>query len=205
MIEPTIGRVVWYHPSGAKGDPAPVFPDQPYVALVAGILSGGAKVNLAIFDHFGHQFAREGVYLRQDKEKVERGDAEWMPYQKGQAAKADAPLSSSFVEGLLNSVHERIGRLENHVSDIHGTVRAMSTPAEPPPPRAEDALVEAHKPDDGDPADPWLIGDNPPPFSGEIEPQPEGEQRQDGLISRPPENIKGIAVGEPIHGGPSAT
>ena len=87
MIDPTIGRVVWYHPKPHQGDPPPLFPELPYVALIAGIQPTGL-LNLAIWNHAGFGFQHQGVILRQDDEPVEQGDAEWMPYQKGIAAKS---------------------------------------------------------------------------------------------------------------------
>lgn len=121
MIEPTIGRVVWYHPKPHSGDPPPLFPEQPYVAFVAGILPNGL-LNLAIWSHAGFSFQRQGVVLRQDGDPVEQGDACWMPFQKGQAAKYAAgqePVSKAEhldahadTQQAAMSLLERIKRLE---------------------------------------------------------------------------------------------
>jgi hypothetical protein len=90
MIEPTIGRVVWYHPPSdsaiAGFKPAPVC-----AALVAAVGEGG-HVNLAAFDAEGKHHSRRNVPLIQDEQSPpDTGDwCEWMPYQKGQAAKTEA-------------------------------------------------------------------------------------------------------------------
>jgi hypothetical protein len=83
MITPTIGRVVWYHPAEPH--------DQPHPALVCHVWSDTC-VNLAIFDANGNQYSMTSVLLVQDDNPVPSGGnyAEWMPYQKQQAAKEAA-------------------------------------------------------------------------------------------------------------------
>lgn len=101
MISPSVGRVVWFwmmkeqrdyfagicHPLGkiAAGD------DQPMAALVT-YVHGDRCVNLAVFDHNGAQFAITSVILLQDDDAADDWAywAEWMPFQKGQASKAEA-------------------------------------------------------------------------------------------------------------------
>ena len=126
MIDPTIGRVVWYHPKPHQGDPPPLFPELPYVALIAGIQPTGL-LNLAIWDHAGFGFQHQGVILRQDDGPVEQGDAEWMPFQKGQAAKyaadkkpvsraehldahADTQQAAILILDRLKRLEERVGK-----------------------------------------------------------------------------------------------
>lgn len=91
MISPTIGRVVWYWPNIASGDAEGN--DQPLAALIAHVLSDTC-VNLAIFDKNGVSVEKPptSVLLVQDGNPRPTGGGfcEWMPYQKGQAAKADA-------------------------------------------------------------------------------------------------------------------
>jgi hypothetical protein len=89
MIKPTIGRVVWFHP-GAN-DPHKFGPqDQPRAALVSYVWSD-RLVNLTVSSPNGETYGATSVVL------VQEGDAtpkdyycEWMPFQKGQAAKYDA-------------------------------------------------------------------------------------------------------------------
>ena len=145
MIEPTIGRVVWYHPKPGSGDPLPIFPNQPYVALVAGILST-SHINLAAFDHSGAPFVRDTVRLRQDDDIVEQGDAEWMPFQRAEAARRNKPAFDA--EGSITdlradldqiglSLLERIARLESLVRV--GATELKSSEADEAPKQAPPA------------------------------------------------------------------
>lgn len=82
MIKPTVGRKVWYWPSGLNRQPH----DQPCDATVVYVHSE-RMVNLACFDSQGTPFARTSVPLLQDGDTATDvgAYAEWMPYQKGQA------------------------------------------------------------------------------------------------------------------------
>lgn len=83
MITPTIGRVVWYW----TGDTSQL---QPQAALVTYVYSD-LHVNLAVFNENGMHSAQPSVYLWQgDGDRPTDRFAEWMPYQKGQAAKTEA-------------------------------------------------------------------------------------------------------------------
>lgn len=88
FIKPTIGRVVWfYNRPGA---------DQPCAAIVCYVHSD-RLVNLAVFDQNGDTHSYCSVYLVQEGEEApDEIYAEWMPYQKGQAAKTEA-LESKLV------------------------------------------------------------------------------------------------------------
>lgn len=99
MIEPTVGRKVWYRPSAA--DKAGNFGmktagDQPLDATVVAVW-GPRTVNLAVLDANGNPFTRTSVPLLQDDDtpptnaagEIQGGYAEWMPFQKGQAARAN--------------------------------------------------------------------------------------------------------------------
>lgn len=85
MIKPTVGRVVWYWPSG--GDNVTTNDAvQPLAALIAYVWND-TIVNLAVFDHNGKAFNKTSVLLRDDPLS---DCASWMPYQLGQAAKTEA-------------------------------------------------------------------------------------------------------------------
>lgn len=89
IITPTVGRVVWFHPY--KGDKID-FSTQPLAALVTYVHSD-TMVNLVVFDSNGNSHSRTSVYLMQSNGLAPcEGDmyCEWMPYQKGQAAKTEA-------------------------------------------------------------------------------------------------------------------
>lgn len=89
MIQPTVGRVVWYHPdrnSTESGFAA----GSPLAAIIAHVWSDTC-VNLAVFDANGKSHNRTSVFLYQgDTDRPSSSYAEWMPYQKGQAAKTEA-------------------------------------------------------------------------------------------------------------------
>jgi hypothetical protein len=86
MISPTVGRVVWIR----QRDGA-VSVTQPEVALITFVHSD-SRINVAGFSALGEPFALEKCLLVQDGEALPGGRpyAEWMPYQKGQAAKTEA-------------------------------------------------------------------------------------------------------------------
>lgn len=82
MIKPTIGRQVWFWKSGAN-----IQNDQPEAATVI-YVHGDRKVNLLVIDHYGDTRALLNIPLLQDGDEPPTGPyCEWMPFQKGQAAK----------------------------------------------------------------------------------------------------------------------
>lgn len=88
MIRPTVGRVVWFYPSKAADAPDPL---QPFAATIAYVHSDRC-VNLSYLDHSGQQYAATSVPLADQAELVTTPTGyycEWMPYQKGQAAKTE--------------------------------------------------------------------------------------------------------------------
>lgn len=88
MIKPTNGRVVLFTPgphfAGAHDRGVSL------AALIAHV-HGERCVNLAVFDSNGGHHAFTSVPLLQDDDPAPEGGyyAEWMPYQKGQAAKTE--------------------------------------------------------------------------------------------------------------------
>lgn len=90
MIIPTVGRIVWYTPF--ETDLCPIWRegDQPLAAIITYAWSDTC-VNLAVFNQNGKSFGKTSVLLVQDDApRPARGFCEWMPYQKGQAAKYEA-------------------------------------------------------------------------------------------------------------------
>src|SRR6266403_5191936 len=86
MIKPTIGRVMWFWPV------KPERGAQPYASLVTYVHDDN-MVNLVAFTTDGVPFPAGRVAIVQDGSPYVAGDlpyAEWMPYQKGQAAKTEA-------------------------------------------------------------------------------------------------------------------
>lgn len=86
MIKPTIGRVVLVQNRTGSTDISQAEP-----ALVSYVWSD-RMINVGGFDHNGMPFAFTSLTLLQDDDTPPAigGYAEWMPYQKGQAAKTEA-------------------------------------------------------------------------------------------------------------------
>jgi len=93
MIKPTIGRVVLVH----RGQS-----DQAEPALVAYVF-GDRMINVGGFDRNGTPFSATSMQLLQDDDPPPALNgmwyAEWMPYQKGQAAKTEALEAQLYVPG----------------------------------------------------------------------------------------------------------
>jgi hypothetical protein len=89
MIKPTIGRVVWFKPSSDESD-ANFVCSSCCAAIIAHVWSDTC-VNLAVFDANGNSHSKTSVLLIQEGNPVPGGGyyCEWMPYQKGQAAKTE--------------------------------------------------------------------------------------------------------------------
>lgn len=90
VIKPTIGRVVWFWPAVIGNPFVPIY-DQPCAAIVTHVW-GDDCVNLCVFSPSGDQYGMTSVPLIQASQpKPEEGYfCQWMPYQLGQAAKAEA-------------------------------------------------------------------------------------------------------------------
>lgn len=90
MITPTVGRIVWYYPDSFNDRELGDFVG-PLAAIVTAVKTD-TLINMAVFDPIGRAYGRQTVDLYQGEgERPVSGDyAEWMPYQKGQAAKTEA-------------------------------------------------------------------------------------------------------------------
>ncbi|MBB5051108.1 hypothetical protein HNQ36_001062 [Afipia massiliensis] len=132
MISPSIGRIVWFHPHISERDPNA----QPLAAIVAKVLSDHA-VNLGVFRGDGTTFAMQNVPLLQDDDEIdlEQPFCEWMPFQKGQAAKTEA-LQAQVTAGTGPA--ELTGRLANHTvaAPAPGAQEADQAAAAASPPAA---------------------------------------------------------------------
>ena len=102
-IQPTIGRQVWYWRAGAD------LAGQPEAATVA-YVHGESMVNLQVIDHQGAARPETSVSLRQpnDPPWTTTPFAEWMPYQKGQAARTEQ--LEAVTQGQRNSDREALAR-----------------------------------------------------------------------------------------------
>jgi hypothetical protein len=90
IIQPTPGRVVWYHPDEHMAQAR--FASAPTLAAIVAFVHSDRMVNLTVLDALGNTHSRTSVLLVQDGDTAPDGGeyCEWMPYQKGQAAKAEA-------------------------------------------------------------------------------------------------------------------
>ena len=91
MIKPTVGRVMWYRPSAGDMLHMRQNSEQPFAAHVAYVWNDH-MVNLLVIDHVGRTHPVANVPIIQDgsPHTGRLPCAEWMPYQKGQAAKLGA-------------------------------------------------------------------------------------------------------------------
>lgn len=98
IIAPTVGRILHYFLHDPADTSLPRFNTQgndrpdPLAAMIVGVHSVD-HVNLVVYDANGVAHCREAVPLVQGKGAAypaDRGHCEWMPYQKGQAAKTEA-------------------------------------------------------------------------------------------------------------------
>jgi hypothetical protein len=87
VIKPSIGRVVLFQPGKASDQP---LREQPFAAVIAYVWND-RMVNLAYFNENGEHRNATSVALLQDEDvSPALGHyAEWMPFQKGQAAKTE--------------------------------------------------------------------------------------------------------------------
>jgi len=82
MIQPTLGRIVWFTP--AQTDNALQPSDTGKCAGIVTHVWNERLVNLAVFDMHGVLFPKPSVPLLQDDDVPVTGSqhCEWMPYQK---------------------------------------------------------------------------------------------------------------------------
>lgn len=97
MIQPTVGRVVWFYPGADSSG-------QAFPALVNFVHSDRC-INVAGFNHGGTPFSHSSCQLVQEGDAEPLGaHARWMPYQVGQAKKdaiVPVTLSDAQVETLV--------------------------------------------------------------------------------------------------------
>lgn len=102
MITPTVGRVVHYRSDGPLG------PTE--AAIIVGV-NDDTNVNLTVFTMYGTTMALCAVHLKQEiDESPPAPYCEWMPFQRGQADKADTK------GGLM----DRVAALEALVAKLSG-------------------------------------------------------------------------------------
>lgn len=79
MIEPTVGRIVWVRTGSHP---------EPLAAIITSVISN-TEITVTIFDMACERHQKLELY-QGEKQIPAYPYAEWMPYQKGQAAKTEA-------------------------------------------------------------------------------------------------------------------
>lgn len=118
IIKPTNGRQVWYYP--IESNPSMAGSGQTAQPLAATVcwVHDDHHVNVLVLDARGMGWQRENAYLVQPGEATPGGDyCAWMPYQQGQAKKAE-------------EAEESLGA---RVSELEQWRGLMSTPSSPQP------------------------------------------------------------------------
>ena len=114
MIQPTVGRIVYYHP--------PFVPDSKanevtHAAIIVQVHSD-EYITLAVFNEAGSSYPALSVQLYQGEGVRPTGAyAEWMPYQIGQAAKT---------QQLQDAISK------TPVPEDHAPPIGIGTPTQPP-------------------------------------------------------------------------
>lgn len=115
FIKPTVGRVVWFRPDPQSHNSGFVYHGngEPLAAIITHVWND-QMVNLAIFDSNGTSHNRTSVKLMQEGEDTSMYNsyAEWMPYQKGQAAKNEQ-LESQIGAIAAEAASETLAELKN--------------------------------------------------------------------------------------------
>lgn len=118
MIRPTIGRVVWYWAAATVRN---VEGAQPNPALVTWVWGDGELVNLVTFDCNGdaRPAARVPLWQGEGEPPTDGQFAEWMPYQKQQAAKQEVTAPTNVGAGLeFGEFKDRIAAIEFELKSI---------------------------------------------------------------------------------------
>lgn len=134
VIAPTIGRRVWYWPSQEdflspqyEVNMGSLNANQAFDAGVI-FVHNERTVNLLVTDHLGHSHARGSVELWQgDMDRPSGAYCEWMPFQKGQAAKAAGPApTAGAINAMWQNAQEVAAQAGAAINSIAGAPRATS-------------------------------------------------------------------------------
>ena len=113
-ITPTVGRVVLFRPFDQDYDH-----DKRHAATIAQVNVDGT-LNLGVLNDYGVSQAEQNITLVQGDDKPGYGQAEWIPYQKSQAAKTESVLTvDPFSDEALELALERV--LEQRADRQHAT------------------------------------------------------------------------------------
>ena len=148
MIQPTVGRMVNVWPGRSwPGVHSHHTLTQPFAGIIAHVWSD-TMINIGYFDANGMHYSKTSVTLVQpedaDQPRPEHGYCEWMDYQVGQAAKADAmrheldayranfgPLpapSDSPMKASSEYAQEEVGMSAGTIADLNSTQETYDGP-----------------------------------------------------------------------------
>lgn len=128
VIKPSIGRVVWFWESAIAAQRENA---QPNAALVV-FVHNDELVNLTVFSGVGYPGAYTHIPLWQGEGERPQGmHCEWMPYQKGQAAKVEAQVPP---QEYFAKIDQRIAVLESLAKSVWDSKPQQSVVPPPPPP-----------------------------------------------------------------------
>ena len=88
MMEPTIGRIIYYH---KNAELYTTDSDRPYAAIITTVNTDGT-VSLCVFDTIGQTYGIMHIRLIQPNEPIPNKGQDycaWMPYQVGKAKEGD--------------------------------------------------------------------------------------------------------------------
>lgn len=108
-IHPTVGRVVWFYPASGCAEAGFARHDigGPYAALIAHVWTD-SLVNLTVLDANGTPHGRTSVPLLQaGQEAPDYAFCDWMPFQKGQAAKTEQLEARAAAPRITSPVTEQ--------------------------------------------------------------------------------------------------
>ena len=123
MIKPTPGRLVHFtaHDPAIQGDQS-----QPLAAVITYVWND-RMVNLSVFDQSGTPHAKTSITLLQDDDAPLAGaHAQWMPFQKGQAANADTNQIDEAAKNRALAIH-LIGAVKGDIDDHLTAVDKLAT------------------------------------------------------------------------------
>lgn len=115
MIKPSIGRVVWFWTCAGEAEKPNA---QPFAALVTYVHSDDC-VNLAVFDREGDHIPHAAIQLwNGEGERPRSLHCEWMPYQKGQAAKQESGIDSTMLANKIAALEAELAGMRNFIASI---------------------------------------------------------------------------------------
>lgn len=101
VIEPTVGRIVWFRMRAG---------DSPMAAIIVHV-HYERRVNLTVFGPLGLAVPKTDVQLLQDSDQAPAHGTycEWMPWQKGQAAKTEQLETREQIERRVDAEEQARG------------------------------------------------------------------------------------------------